>query len=186
MGVQSWRSKRGDLPVCNCRQFNAIIWDFQLCPHSYQTQGLSYDTAFLPPLDLHLWMPINMWDHITRPCLIAKSKFPLNFEFKFSHPFGGNPKISPLFTLPRPIFWKSASWTSVLTATVRGPTEEFQKKLRSNPYSASDLEFSAEKLQLRNKAAMPPTHNGQNGCFCPTRGAFQQYVGGHRRFMAEP
>ena len=65
----------------------------------------------------------------------------------------------------------------MLTATVRGPMEEFQKKLRSNPYSASDLEFPVEKLQLRNKTADAPTHNGQNGCFCPTRGVFQQYVG---------
>ena len=86
--------------------------------------------------------------------------------------------MSPLFALLWPMFRQLASRTSVLTATVRGPTEEFQKKLRSNPYSASDLDFPAEKVPLRNKTAMPPTHNGQNGCFCPTRGVFQQYVGG--------
>ena len=65
----------------------------------------------------------------------------------------------------------------MLTATVRGPRETFQKKLRSNPSSASDLEFPAEKHPLGPQTANAPTHNGQNDTCCPTRSVFQQYVG---------
>ena len=66
----------------------------------------------------------------------------------------------------------------MLTATVRGPTEEFQKILTSSPSSASDLVFPAEKHPYPPKTAVPPTYNGQNGTFWPTRAVFQQYVGG--------
>ena len=102
----------------------------------------------------------------------------------------GNHKISPLFTLPWPMFWQSARRTPVLTATVRGPTEKFQKFLTSSPSSASDLVFPAEKDPFAWKTADAPTYNGQNGSFWPTRAVFQQYVGasavfeGNGRFSA--
>ena len=43
------------------------------------------------------------------------------------------------------MFRQSESRTPVLTATVRGPTDEFQKILTLRPSSASDLEDAAEK-----------------------------------------
>ena len=82
------------------------------------------------------------------------------------------------------MFRQLASRTSVLTVTVRGPMEEFQKKLRSNPYSASDLEFAAEKGPLRHKTADAPTHNGQNGYFCPTW-YVSSNMWGHRPFYCK-
>ena len=75
------------------------------------------------------------------------------------------------------MFQYSESRTPVLTATVRGPTDEFQKILTLRPSSASDLEDAAEKLQFADKTADVPTNNDQNGCFCPTRDIFQQFVG---------
>ena len=75
------------------------------------------------------------------------------------------------------MFWQLARRTPVLTATVRSPTEGFQKILRSSPSSASELEFPAELLWFTHNTADAPTYNGQNGSFRPTRAVFQQYVG---------
>ena len=69
----------------------------------------------------------------------------------------------------------------MLTATVRGPTEEFQKKLRSNPYSASDLEDPAEKVLLRHKTADAPHIAGKRPKF-GKNSRFGRYVRGHRPF----
>ena len=63
------------------------------------------------------------------------------------------------------MFWQSARRTPVLTATVRGPTEEFQKIPTSSPSSASDLVFAAEKRQFAYETADARTYNGQNGSF---------------------
>ena len=83
-----------------------------------------------------------------------------NFEnfSVLSKKIGGRQKNSSLFRRTNPDILTAGHRTSVLTATVRGPTEEFQKKLRSNPRSASDLEDPAEKGPLRHKTADAPTY----------------------------
>ena len=74
--------------------------------------------------------------------------------------------------------------TSGLTATVYGHTEEFQKNLRSNIYSVSDLEDPAEKPPLPQKKANAPTH-----CWTMSRIGQNSHVGyyrwGHWPFYAE-
>ena len=56
------------------------------------------------------------------------------------------------------MFSQSARQTPVLTATVRGPTEEFQKFLTSSPSSASDLVFPAEKRPFACKTTDARTY----------------------------
>ena len=62
------------------------------------------------------------------------------------------------------MFRQSESRTPVLTATVRGPVDEFQKILTLRPSSVSDLKDGAEKPGFPPKTANAPTNNDQNSC----------------------